>query len=148
MVCWNENLFYVLNANSNWGPDSGYAPTNTDPSGNMPFTTLPGGTNDILDGAAWGGITLLDIVISAYEGYLANGQQNGYQMPSVSQIISDSEPQDELIFQNGITTAGFISLNVCTSLYNTLSNIGAGQNVSVPNFPCLRYSAAGQLQGA
>lgn len=144
MVCWNENLFYVLNANSQWSPtDDGLAPTNTDPFNDMPFTPLPGGTNDVLDGTAWGGVTLQDMVISAYEGYLANNQQNGYQMPSVSQMISDAGSQGELIFQDGINMPGYISLNVCTNLYTTVSFIGVGQNVSEPNFPCLRWNGIG-----
>jgi len=143
MVCWNDNLFYVLSANDQWSPDEGFGPTNTDFWGNMPFVPLPGGTNDVLDGTDWGGVTLQNMVISAYEGYLVNNQQNGYQMPSVSQMISDAGPQGELIFQDSINMPGYISLNVCTNLCLTLNNIGVGQDVSQPNFPCLRWNGVG-----
>ena len=109
----------------------------------MPFTPLPGGTNSVLDGNSWGGVTLQDMVISAYQGYLANSQQNGYKMPPVSQMISDTESQGELIFQSGIDTPGYFSLNVCTNLYTTVSFIVVGQNTSEPNFPCLRWNGVG-----
>jgi hypothetical protein len=143
MVCWNGNLFYVLDANSDYNNnDGGLAPTNpVAPS--MPFIPLPGGTNDVLDGNAWGGVTLLDMVISAYEGYLTNGQVNGYQMPPVSQMVSNAASQGELVFQNGITTPGFISLNVCTNLYTTVSFVGQGEDPSQANFPCLRWDGTG-----
>jgi hypothetical protein len=137
-VCWNGNQFYVLASNSQWGGDSGGAPTNDDPFGDMPFVPLPGGTLDVLDGENWGGVGLYDMVVSSYGAYLANGQNNGYQLPPLSQIITSDIGATDLIFDGGIQTTGFFCLNVCTNLYRSLGGIGEGQDSSLANFPCLR----------
>lgn len=136
-VCWNGNQFYVLASNSEWAGNSG-VPTNDDPFGNMPLVPLPGGTLDVLNGENWGGVTLYDMVVSSYGAYLATGQNNDYELPPLSQLVSSDTGATDLIFDGGIQTAGFFSLNVCTSLVRTFGGIGEGQDPSQPNFPCLR----------
>ncbi|RDW73504.1 hypothetical protein BP6252_07411 [Coleophoma cylindrospora] len=129
-VCWNNNQFYVLTVETYMVVVDPETAAITD---NPPFGQLAGGTNDVLDGTAWGGVTLLDMVISSYSGYLANGNQNGYSM---STDPSSSASAEELLFAGGIQTAGFFNFPVCTSLFNTIVNIADSSLSLDPEYPC------------
>ncbi|KAF4822056.1 hypothetical protein CGCSCA5_v002762 [Colletotrichum siamense] len=129
-VCWNGNQFYVLTIGKYPEVDV-QADTPGLPDSDPPFQLLAGGTHDILDGKSWGGITLDDIVISSYSGYLANGNRNGYNMS----LDTSSGPVDELMLSGGVRTPGFFSLPVCTSIWNTLMNV-AGSIEGKNYYPC------------
>ncbi|TIC89566.1 hypothetical protein CH35J_012629 [Colletotrichum higginsianum] len=128
-VCWNGNQFYVLSVGTD-GVDV-QADTPGLPRSDPPFQLLSGGTNDVLDGKNWAGITLEDIVVSSYSGYLKNGNRNGY---NVSFDDSDGTV-DELMLADGVRTPGFFSLPVCTSVWNTLMQI-AGSPRDKNYYPC------------
>jgi len=101
---------------------------------NYAFETLPGGTNAMLNVY---GITLEDIAISSYQGYLLNGNKNGYEIPELSKFIDGQGLEGDLIFQNGIQTPGFFKLPICTDMYNTLVTIAFdNQGSNGPNWPC------------
>ncbi|CCF36527.1 hypothetical protein CH063_08081 [Colletotrichum higginsianum] len=128
-VCWNGNQFYVLSVGTD-GVDV-QADTPGLPRSDPPFQLLSGGTNDVLDGKNWAGITLEDIVVSSYSGYLKNGNRNGY---NVSFDDSDGTV-DELMLADGVRTPGFFSLPVCTNVWNTLMQI-AGSPRDKNYYPC------------
>ena len=133
-VCWNNMQYWVLTVNTNGVSIQGDTPAL--PDSQPPFISLPGGTNDVLDGNAYGGVTLQDIVISSWQAYENNGYKNGYVLPQPSEWVSQlGETGSESIFQIGITTPGFFSLPVCTSLWNTLQNIGGTFYRGDPNHP-------------
>ena len=67
-----------------------------------------------MDGMQWGGVTRDDLVISAVQGYVLNGNKNGYQMPESSNIVSGSGETGDLYFENGIQTPGLTTIPVCT----------------------------------
>ncbi|OLN81958.1 hypothetical protein CCHL11_08618 [Colletotrichum chlorophyti] len=128
-VCWNGNQFYVLTVGTYRVDVQGDTPGL--PDSEPPFQPMAGGTHDVLDGKSWGGITLEDIVISSYSGYLNNGNRNGFQMS-----FDDSDGAvDQLMFSGGVRTPGFFSLPVCTSLWNTLMQI-AGSPEGKNYYPC------------
>jgi hypothetical protein len=127
-VCYQGSTYYVLGINPN---SADYEFIDQNAPGGTPFVSLPGGTNDVLDGTAWGGITLYDMVASAADAYVLNGNQNGYQIPGPSSSGSN------LTYQNGITTPGYFSFPVCTNLYRTIVNVGTGkQNSGLSYWPC------------
>jgi hypothetical protein len=133
-VCLNNMQFWVLNVNTDDVVIQSDTPSI--PDSQLPFISLPGGTNDVLDGNAYGGVTLQDIVNSSWQAYENNGYQNGYALPSPSEWVSKlGVTGSELIFQNGITTPGFFCLPVCTSIWNTLQNIGGVYYYDNPNHP-------------
>lgn len=127
-VCYQGSIYYVLGIDPN---SADYQFMDQNAPGGSPFVPLPGGTNDVLDGTAWGGITLSDMVASAAGAYALNNNQNGYQIPGPS-----SNPSD-LTYQNGISTPGYFSFPVCTNLRRTIINIGAGkQDSGLTYWPC------------
>jgi hypothetical protein len=119
-VCYNGNMFYVLNAN---GYSSVMAQLNAPADASAEFQKLPGGTHSDLDGSKFGGVMLDDIVISSYQGYQLNGNKNGYQQPTSSAAIDGYGTQGDLLFQNGIQTPGFFTLTVCEDLNQVMNNI-------------------------
>lgn len=131
-VCWLGNQFYVLRV----GSHNVHVKTNTPglpllPHSDRPFQRLSGGTHDVLNGTHWGGITLDDIVISSYSGYLNNGNRNGYNI-----TMDDSQGAvDQLMFARGVQTPGFFSLPVCTNLWTTIMQIAKGSRTS-EHYPC------------
>ncbi|TEA15562.1 hypothetical protein C8034_v011258 [Colletotrichum sidae] len=128
-VCWNGNQFYVLTVGTYRVDVQGDVPSL--PDSEPPFQPMAGGTKDVLDGKQWGGVTLDDVVVSAYGGYLRNGRRNGYNV-----TLDDSAGAvDELMWSAGVRTPGFFSLPVCTSVWNTLMNV-AGTPADFPHYPC------------
>lgn len=132
--CWEGNQFYVLTV-------SQYDPTKPteeamDESERMKdrdylLNSMTGGRHSDLDGQAWSGITLEDIVVSSYYGYLNNGNRNGYNIS-----LDDSNGQvDLLMFESGIRTPGFFSLPVCTNMWTLMANLVEGRE-DEPDFPC------------
>lgn len=128
-VCYNGNQFYVLTVGTY--DVSIQEDTPALPDSVEPFQTMDGATHDVLDGTNWGGITLDDIVISSYSGYLNNGNRNGYNIS----MDDNSDVADQLMWAEGVRTPGFFSLPVCTSLWNTLMNV-AGRPTDEANYPC------------
>jgi hypothetical protein len=114
-VCYDDKTFYVLDRQ--WVTPSGIC-AEREPvvcgNGQYQYNLLPGGTVDNLSGGEYGGVRLDDIVISSYQGYLLNGNQNGYQMPNASNITSGLGDEGDLPFPNGIQTPGFFSLPIYT----------------------------------
>ncbi|KZL64404.1 glucan endo-1,3-alpha-glucosidase agn1 [Colletotrichum tofieldiae] len=128
-VCWNGNQFYVLTVGTYRVDVQDDTPGL--PDSEPPFQPMSGGTHDVLDGKSWGGITLEDIVISSYSGYLNNGNRNGFNLS----LDDSGGAVDQLILAGGIQTPGFFSLPVCTSLWNTLMQI-AGSPTDKNYYPC------------
>ncbi|KAF7543896.1 hypothetical protein G7Z17_g10376 [Cylindrodendrum hubeiense] len=89
-------------ASSDW-PDDYYNPK----VGKLKLNPLPGGDGTELDGKKWGGVTLNDMVISAYEGFRLNDFKNGYEVD-----LSDANSYD--LMRNGIQTPGIIKIPLCT----------------------------------
>lgn len=118
-VCYENKTFYVLNRK--WFASDGICGIrepvvcgNGGPgeSGRWRFSPLPGGTVDNLSGGQYSGVTLDDIVISSYDGFVINGNQNGYKMPNASKIIDNLGTEGDLILERGIRTPGFFSLPI------------------------------------
>lgn len=130
-VCYNGNQFYVLTVGHYEDGVDVQSDTPGYPGNTPPFQVLAGGTHEVLDGKNWGGITLDDMVISSYGGYLKNGNRNGYTISE----DDNADSIDELMWAAGVQTPGFFNLPVCTSLWNTLMNV-AGRPVTDPFWPC------------
>ncbi|KAJ5835885.1 hypothetical protein N7447_001911 [Penicillium robsamsonii] len=112
-VCFNNDAFYVVNIN---------------PSADLKvFDTLPGGNHETLNGVAWGGVILEDIVQSSYQAYQLNGNKNGYEMPALSKIIDGAGTEGDLVFQNGIRTPGFFNLPICEGIQEIADIIKKGR---------------------
>ena len=94
-----------------------------------------------LDGTAWGGVTLDDMVISSYQGYKLNKNQNGYVMPELSKAVDGEGAQGDFIYQNGIQTPGFFSFPICDA--DTVSaawnEVYANRASPCPTYPCCKY---------
>jgi hypothetical protein len=82
-----------------------------DPMSSWMLSPLAGGTHDELTGEEhkWGGLTVDDFIISAWEGWKANGNKNGYKLNA-----DGSNSLGDTAFSNGVRTAGFIQVPVCT----------------------------------
>ncbi|KAJ5164452.1 uncharacterized protein N7500_006282 [Penicillium coprophilum] len=76
----------------------------------------PGGDHQTLNGDAWGGVILEDIVQSSYQAYQLNGNKNGYEMPALSKIVDGAGTEGDLVFENGIRTPGFFNLPICDDI--------------------------------
>ncbi|KAL0937981.1 uncharacterized protein CTRU02_207712 [Colletotrichum truncatum] len=128
-VCWNGNQFYVLTVGT-YRVDV-QVDTPGLPDSDPPFQAMDSANHDVLDGEKWGGITLDDVVISSYSGYLNNGNRNGYNLT----LDDTNGAVDQLMWSGGVRTPGFFALPVCTSLWNTLMQI-AGSPEDKPDYPC------------
>ncbi|KAJ5189550.1 hypothetical protein N7472_008564 [Penicillium cf. griseofulvum] len=120
-VCYNNDAFYVLNADTRIG--------------HQPFGALPGGNHETLNGEAWGGVILEDIVQSSYQAYQLNGNKNGYEMPALSKIIDGAGTEGDLVFENGIRTPGFFNLPICDDIVAAATVVGYG-DASGKYWPC------------
>ena len=120
------------------------------------LSELPGvGT---LDGTAWGGVTRDNLVIRydylhrlyevplltqlsvihrALQGYMINGNQNGYQMPNLTNIIDGQGALGNFYFENGIQTPGLTTIPICTIdvVSDNWKNYG-GKNTKPDGYPC------------
>ncbi|KAL4745304.1 hypothetical protein BDW72DRAFT_211523 [Aspergillus terricola var. indicus] len=98
--CYNDKLYYIAD------PDGEPYFCSESTCIDNKFSMLPG--VDSLDGTAFGGITVQDIIKGSVRTYEANGNQNGGAVP---------DPEDkatlESLFDQDITTPGFIRLPVC-----------------------------------
>lgn len=77
-VCIDGTTYYVLGTKHMEGCKDWEA---CESEGKDWFHILPGGSHDELDGKKWGKITLEDIVRSVRDGFVRNGNKNGYQPP-------------------------------------------------------------------
>lgn len=66
-----------------------------------------------MDGTQWGGVTRDDLVISAVQGYLLNGDENGYQMPVGGVGDGGGGKTGNLYLEDGIQTPGLCTIPVC-----------------------------------
>ena len=89
-----------------------------------------------MDGTQWGGITRDDLVISAVQGYVLNGNQNGYQMPDVG---DGSGETGDLYFENGIQTPGLTTIPVCTldMAVGAWTKYGGRSGAKPSGYPCV-----------
>ncbi|KAH6988123.1 hypothetical protein BKA56DRAFT_612847 [Ilyonectria sp. MPI-CAGE-AT-0026] len=128
-VCYDNKIFYVG------------TPEYRNNMGNLidwKINSLPGGTYDNLKGEEWGGVTLDDIVISSWDGYKLNGNQNGYQMPENSEAIDGNGNNGNIIFEAGTRTPGFSNMPICD--IKTLTNNLKYCNKNYEGFPCRQFS--------
>ncbi|KAH6889491.1 hypothetical protein B0T10DRAFT_572957 [Thelonectria olida] len=77
-------------------------------------SALPGGTDDELNSANWGGITLEDMVISVYDGFRLNGFKNGYKATGQGISINGTTADGNTIAELGVRTPGFVPLPLCS----------------------------------
>jgi hypothetical protein len=77
-VCYDDKTFYILN--QQWVTPIDICRIREPVvcgNGAYQYAPLPGGTLDNLSSGKYDGVTLDDIVINSYQGYLLNGKQNG-----------------------------------------------------------------------
>jgi hypothetical protein len=148
-VCWNNKTYYVVNA-VYW--DSSICPSSfmiqiCDPFPPFPvFEPLPGGTSDSLSNGQWGNITLTDLVISSYQGYMVNGNKNGYQMPILPSDINGQGVAGDFIFQNNVQTPGLFNLPICTDVASTIAALQSTPQASDKYWPC-NYTIVPAING-
>ncbi|ERS97228.1 hypothetical protein HMPREF1624_06559 [Sporothrix schenckii ATCC 58251] len=125
MACIDDHLYFLVYP-------KGVAREYCYPKFNCPYNkfSAPPGIDD-LDGTAWGGITVTDIINGSVRSYQANGLANDAPVadPSDPTTLTDLYNQD-------ITTPGYIRLPVCTGPvadYAWLVN----RDKSAPNWPCI-----------
>ncbi|KAH8816594.1 hypothetical protein F5884DRAFT_873287 [Xylogone sp. PMI_703] len=108
--------------------------------GNHSPDYLPGGTSDTLNGNSniYGGLTIDDFAVSAFQAFQLNGNQPGYQMPFPSYNIDGAGNQVSFPFTQGVRTPGLLNIPVCD--YNTFHNAWFSTDTRPgsrgPNFPC------------
>ncbi|CAM1503148.1 Fc.00g079240.m01.CDS01 [Cosmosporella sp. VM-42] len=103
---------------------------------------LPGATPSGLNGQDWGGLTMDDLVISAYEGYRANGNRNGYENP----LLNVTAGNGTAMTQMGVRTPGYVQLPICTvnKVWDEASHLVEKHNIitgelkpgETETFPC------------
>ncbi|KAK7421574.1 hypothetical protein QQX98_002041 [Neonectria punicea] len=106
-VCYDSRTFYV--GYPTWDdkvagsdmPEDYYKPV----VDNLKLNPLPGGVKTELDGTKWGGVTLEDLVISAYEGWRENDFNNSFPAPDLA--ASDSF----LLMKNGLAQGALEELS-------------------------------------
>jgi hypothetical protein len=95
------------------------------------FSTPPGLGS--LQGAAFGGISVSDIIVGAVRTYIQDGNQNGGAAadPRAAGTLDDLYHQD-------ITTPGYVRIPVCSAemAFKAWSRLG-GPDTSAPNYPCI-----------
>lgn len=100
------------------------------------------GTSDTLNSsvANWGGLTIEDIITSNVEGWMQNGNKNGFKMGGMYATANGS---GKLPYQDGIRKPGFFNIPICqfhsenwatkvTPYGYAYGNIDENN----PNFPC------------
>jgi hypothetical protein len=111
VVCVDGKAYWLSNAsgNSQWCTvlDDGASPIGCS---NNKFSTPPGIDQLAADGKnnPWGGLSVVDIVVSSVASYKANGSKNGFELdtsngPAVSDLAS-----------NGTQAAGVFTLPICS----------------------------------
>jgi hypothetical protein len=103
-----------------------------------------GGNNDVLTGQAdnWGGLTIGDIIISAVEGFLLSGSNNGFSMEPW--MFNTPDGTSPLPFSAGVQTPGFFEIPICqiySANWATQWNeagfpYGDIDEQTYPHFPC------------
>ncbi|PKY09383.1 hypothetical protein P168DRAFT_35226 [Aspergillus campestris IBT 28561] len=117
-ICYKGKRNYLLNA------------INPDEDQNTHPWLLPGGDHTNLDGTKWGGVTVADIVESSVEGWLANGQKNGWARPDMQGIVTSLGET-----QYSIRTPGFFDIPVCEVQRDIVWNM-VKEDGSAPFWPC------------
>ncbi|KAJ5389250.1 uncharacterized protein N7496_000318 [Penicillium cataractarum] len=131
-----EHALYGLLAERAWRLTSELYPTVVVPE------YLPGGDTNTLtgDSGTWGGLTIDDIAISSYTGFMANGGQPGYQMPNTTNIIDNGQINtNPFPLQDGVRTPGFFNIPTCT--FDTMFSMLETKDVRQPKYFHL-YDAA------
>ncbi|KAF2102358.1 hypothetical protein NA57DRAFT_51937 [Rhizodiscina lignyota] len=131
-ICFDNKIFYLVNGVKNPPAGGSCDPTSRDcfgPTGSetVSFNSLPGGTFNNLNGNNWYGIKLDDFIISSYQGYQLNGNQNGYQMPDLTTYIDGQGTQGDIIFQNQLQTPGLFTITICTDADSAANNVKGGK---------------------
>ncbi|KAF7328222.1 Carbohydrate esterase family 3 protein [Mycena venus] len=123
-MCMNGRIYYLVNVKQLVPPHPGpqycgkgipcpRCPYDIECPVQEVFEALPGGTFDNLSGLNWGNVRIDDIVIASYQGWVSNGNKNGWGVPDfLSQIQGGASPSD--LFVNGIQTAGYNSIPFCS----------------------------------
>ncbi|KAK9364399.1 hypothetical protein V1509DRAFT_78068 [Lipomyces kononenkoae] len=128
-VCYNNEIYYLVGA---IGPAQhcvfnhavGESCTNND------FTQLPG--EDKLDGTAWGGLTIDDLIIGALATYAANGNANG------GGLADASDPQTlSSLYDLNIQAPGVVTIPVCGAqeAWDNWGEYSLGHGMSA-HYPC------------
>ncbi|KAF7368207.1 hypothetical protein MVEN_00140300 [Mycena venus] len=132
-MCMNGRIYYLVNA-----PADRYAAVLM---WSAPYEKcsrgLPGGTFNNLSGK-WGNVRIDDIVIASYQGWVSNGNKNGWGVPDFfAQIQGGASPFD--LFANGIQTAGYNSIPFCSvDNWGEISErvLALSGNTTSPLWPC------------
>ncbi|OBT72588.1 hypothetical protein VF21_08135 [Pseudogymnoascus sp. 05NY08] len=110
VVCVDGKALWLSNAfgNAQWCNrlDDDYSPV----CSSNKFSTPPGIDQLAADGTnnSWGGLSVVDIVVSSVNSYKANGDKNGFELDtSKGSTIND-------LASNGIRAAGVFTLPICS----------------------------------
>ncbi|KAJ5594360.1 uncharacterized protein N7459_000568 [Penicillium hispanicum] len=91
----------------------------------VPFTTLKGGENTTLNGETWG-ISLDDIIISSFGGFMQNNKRNGYALQSGASTIVGAEwniTDSQWPMLGHVRTPGFFNFTICLDPEEARNNI-------------------------
>ena len=82
-------------------------------------------------------LTQLSVMHSSLQGYMINGNQNGYQMPNLTNIIHGQGTLGNFYFENGIQTPGLTTIPICMIdvVSDNWKNYG-GKNTKPDGYPC------------
>ncbi|KAI5460680.1 hypothetical protein BGZ63DRAFT_425168 [Mariannaea sp. PMI_226] len=112
-MCMNDKIYYLVDAKPpSDDPLSCISKPNLCEHKNL-FNPLPGGSFDNLHGN-WGNVRVDDIVIASYQGWVNNGNKNGWTVPDFASAISGGASPFDL-FANGIRTPGYNNIPFCSS---------------------------------
>ena len=76
-------------------------------------------------------------VVSALQAYTINSDQNGYQIPDLSNVVDGQGTQGGFYFENGIQTPGLTTIPICTIDVVAKNWQDHGTNGNKPDgYPC------------
>ncbi|AEO70565.1 glycoside hydrolase family 18 protein [Thermothielavioides terrestris NRRL 8126] len=128
--CYNDKLYYLVYPDGDAETcDPPACPGCQESCVDNKFSMPPG--LDSLDGSAFGGVKVSDLIAGAVRSYQANGNANGGPTASTNQ----GSTLDDLL-NSDVTTPGFINIPVCSAdlAYQVWSDLSIDK--SVPNWPC------------
>ncbi|KAK9234065.1 hypothetical protein V1525DRAFT_391821 [Lipomyces kononenkoae] len=128
-VCYNNEIYYLVGA-IGAAQDCIFSGKDGPSCSNNKFTPLPG--EQKLNGTAWGGLTIDDLVIGALATYAANGNANGGGLadPSNPQTLSS-------LYDLNVRAPGVVTIPVCgpQEAWTNWAQYSFGDGMSA-HYPC------------
>jgi hypothetical protein len=126
--CYNSKLYYLVYPSGEAESTiAASCPTCSPEIYDSPFSVPPG--LDMLDGSAYGAITVQDLISGAVRTYLSNGDKNG----GGSADITSHTTLDDMYNQD-ITSPGYIRIPVCGP--QEAHDNWANSPSTTSNYPC------------